>query len=831
MSNMLVRYKLLSLIGVALASLILMAIITFHGFESDQLIFDQVGNNEMSSLQALSQLRTGLQNVRLNLLGAYTELATGHTDTGRLMGQAQAVDAGWKDVASGEAKFSHFEHSAAEQQQWAQLETALNDYRSIATRNRGLIDQMTNLEAANASGRAELLASYARGIDEAASKYAAADGTLAQLMSIGATDASAAVEAGHASQSHMLNTLITMVLVLAAVLAAFGYGILRSLMTQLGAEPILLQEATRRLAEGDLSAEISVQAQDRSSVMAAVASVQSALRLLITDMNRMSREHDAGDIDVKIDESQFKNDFASMAQGVNGMVFGHIAVKKKAMACIKEFGEGNFDAPLEKFPGKKAFINDNIETMRNNIKSFIADMNHMSHEHDLGDIDVKMDEGHFKGDFAAMARGVNGMVFGHIAVKKKAMACIREFGEGNLDAPLETFPGKKAFINETIEQVRGNIKALIVDAHSLSAAALAGVLETRADAQAHRGDFRKIVEGMNSTLDSVVEPFNDVKRVMEAMALGDMTQKITRNYQGDFDAMKTAVNTSIEKLSETLAQINVAADDLSNAAGQVSSTAQSLSQSSSEQAASVEETTAAMEQMTSSINQNADNAKVTNNIATQAAMEAQEGGGAVTETVSAMKQIANRIGIIDDIAYQTNLLALNAAIEAARAGEHGKGFAVVAAEVRKLAERSQVAAQEIGNLAGSSVALAEKAGNLLGAMVPSIKKTSDLVQEIAAASDEQSTGVAQINGAMGQLNKATQQNASASEELAATAEELGAQSAQLQQLVGFFRVDKARAPLASQRSPVSRPAAAAVQRGSRQPAALSPLDEGDFVRY
>ncbi len=584
----------------------------------------------------------------------------------------------------------------------------------------------------------------------------------------------------------------------------------------------------KEFSEGNFDAPLEKFPGKKSFINDNIETMRSNIKDFISAMNHMSREHDLGDIDVRIDESHFKGDFAAMARGVNGMVFGHIAVKKKAMACIKEFGEGNFDAPLEKFPGKKSFINDNIETMRSNIKDFISEMNHMSREHDLGDIDVKIEESHFKGDFAAMARGVNTMVFGHIAVKKKAMACIQSFGEGNLDAELEQFPGKKAFINVTVEQVRANIKALIVDAQRLSAAALAGQLETRADATAHRGDFRKIVEGVNATLDSVIVPFNDVRRVMEAMAAGDMTQRITRNYQGDFDIMKSAINSTVEKLADTLVQINVAADDLSNAAGQVSATAQSLSQSSSEQAASVEETTAAMEQMTSSINQNADNAKVTNNIATQAASEAQEGGKAVSETVAAMKQIADRIGIIDDIAYQTNLLALNAAIEAARAGEHGKGFAVVAAEVRKLAERSQVAAQEIGNLAGSSVDLAEKAGSLLGAMVPSIKKTSDLVQEISASSDEQSSGVAQINGAMGQLNKATQQNASASEELAATAEELGAQSSQLQQLVSFFKTDGHRQMSATR---PSSPSSNNKPRSAARPPSAPSLDEGEFVRY
>jgi methyl-accepting chemotaxis protein len=193
--------------------------------------------------------------------------------------------------------------------------------------------------------------------------------------------------------------------------------------------------------------------------------------------------------------------------------------------------------------------------------------------------------------------------------------------------------------------------------------------------------------------------------------------------------------------------------------------------------------------MTASVAQNTENAKVTDGMATKAAQEANEGGEAVKATVAAMTQIAKKIGIIDDIAYQTNLLALNAAIEAARAGEHGKGFAVVAAEVRKLAERSQVAAQEIGEVASSSVELAQRAGHLLDQMVPNIRKTSDLVQEITAASEEQAAGLSQINSAVGQMNQTTQHNASSSEELAATAEEMSGQAEQLQQVVGFFKLE------------------------------------------
>jgi methyl-accepting chemotaxis protein len=195
-----------------------------------------------------------------------------------------------------------------------------------------------------------------------------------------------------------------------------------------------------------------------------------------------------------------------------------------------------------------------------------------------------------------------------------------------------------------------------------------------------------------------------------------------------------------------------------------------------------------MEQMSASIAQNNQNASITDGIAQKSARDAANGGEAVSATVEAMQKIAERISVIDEIAYQTNLLALNAAIEAGRAGEHGRGFAVVASEVRKLAERSQVAAQEIGELATASVKRAELAGGLLEEMVPSIRKTADLVQEIAAASAEQTTGVTQINSAIGQVSQTMQQNAAASEELSSTAEELSVQAIKLQESMTYFKL-------------------------------------------
>ncbi len=288
---------------------------------------------------------------------------------------------------------------------------------------------------------------------------------------------------------------------------------------------------------------------------------------------------------------------------------------------------------------------------------------------------------------------------------------------------------------------------------------------------------------------SITVPLKEAVAVSNSMAEGDLNIRIDVKGKDETAQLLTSMKNMVERLKTVVADVKGASDNVASGSQQLSSGAEQMSQGTTEQAASAEEASSSVEEMNATIKQNADNASQTEKIALKSAADAMESGKAVSETVGAMKDIASKISIIEEIARQTNLLALNAAIEAARAGEHGKGFAVVASEVRKLAERSQTAAGEISHLSASSVEVAEKAGQMLAKLVPDIQKTAELVQEISAASKEQTTGADQINSAIQQLNQVIQQNAGAAEEMSSTAEELSSQAEQLQSTIAFFKVD------------------------------------------
>ncbi|MGZ3158710.1 MAG: methyl-accepting chemotaxis protein [Burkholderiaceae bacterium] len=301
---------------------------------------------------------------------------------------------------------------------------------------------------------------------------------------------------------------------------------------------------------------------------------------------------------------------------------------------------------------------------------------------------------------------------------------------------------------------------------------------------------------------SISIPLNYAVEIAQNVAAGDLTQKIEVDSTNETGQLLQALKEMNDSLTRTVGDVRVSTDTIAIASSQIAAGNMDLSSRTEEQAASLEETASSMEELTSTVKQNADNARQANQLVVSASDFAMKGGqvvGQVVDTMGSIKEssrkIVDIIGVIDGIAFQTNILALNAAVEAARAGEQGRGFAVVAAEVRNLAQRSAGAAKEIKALIGDSVEkvdagskLVDDAGVTMGQIVTSVKQVADIMSEIAAASQEQSAGIEQINLAITQMDDVTQQNAALVEEAAAAAGSMQTQAGNLAQAVAVFKL-------------------------------------------
>jgi methyl-accepting chemotaxis protein len=310
---------------------------------------------------------------------------------------------------------------------------------------------------------------------------------------------------------------------------------------------------------------------------------------------------------------------------------------------------------------------------------------------------------------------------------------------------------------------------------------------------------------------SITRPMNQAVRIAQTVAAGDLTSHIEVSSRDETGQLLQALKDMNESLVRIVAEVRSGTDTIATASSQIASGNLDLSSRTEQQAGSLEETASSMEELTSTVKQNSDNARQANSLAMSASDVAGKGGAVVSQVVDTMgsinesaKKIVDIIGVIDGIAFQTNILALNAAVEAARAGEQGRGFAVVAAEVRSLAQRSAAAAKEIKTLISDSVEkvdagtkLVDQAGATMNEVVASVKRVTDIIGEITAAGQEQTSGIEQINQAIMQMDEVTQQNASLVEEAAAASEALQDQARNLAQTVSVFKLSGMQATAAA----------------------------------
>lgn len=417
-----------------------------------------------------------------------------------------------------------------------------------------------------------------------------------------------------------------------------------------------------------------------------------------------------------------------------------------------------------------------LREMKARIQEALQETGQLTHAIQTGMLSARGRASQFQGCWQDLILGINRTIDAFMEPFQVTADCIKRIAKGDIPAPLNhQYEGD---FNDIQQHINLLIEAMN-DISSIAEQIANGNLTISAKERSEQDRLMKALNRMITALNEVVE-------MAEEIAAGNLTVDIQERSAND--RLMIALNSMVKRLHEIVYSVMESARNVAEGSEQMNLSAQDVAEGANHQSVAAEQASASMEQMAANIKQNADNARQTEKIALQAAHHARISGEAVAKTVQAMQQIAKKIAVIEEIAGETRLLSLNATIEAAKAQEYGKGFAVVASEVRTLARRSHEAAEEINELVRSSVKVSNTAGKMLKHLVPNIQKTTDLVVEITAASNEQSTGTEMINNAIQQLDQVIQQNTATAEEMATMAEELTSQARQLQSAMTFFKV-------------------------------------------
>ncbi|MBX4263319.1 HAMP domain-containing protein [Clostridium estertheticum] len=562
------------------------------------------------------------------------------------------------------------------------------------------------------------------------------------------------------------------------------------------------------------------------------------IKKLVNYADRLS----LGDIDVEI-VSETKDEIGILMMAFKKMVENI----KEQVNAVEKIASGNLSVEF-KAKSEKDVLGKNIVGMVKTIKELLSETNRLIKATQDGKLETRGNATLFNGGWGKLVVGINEMIDAFVRPINVTSDYVDKISKGNIPSKItDNYNGDFNIIKNNLNLCIDSINLLVSDSDNLVGAALDGKLSVRADASKHSGDYKKIIEGVNNTLDAVIEPvkeaaavltemsngnlkvyvkgdykgehadiknaLNDtidslssyvteISEVLEQMSNSNLELSINNEYKGDFAQIKDALNLIIQSFNDIFTEINNAADQVSSGSNQVSDGSQALSQGTTEQASSIEELTASITQVAAQTKQNAVSASQANELALNAKEGAILGNSHMKEMLKSMEDInasssniSKIIKVIDDIAFQTNMLALNAAVEAARAGQHGKGFAVVAEEVRNLAARSTNAAKETADLIEGSIKkveygtkIANNTADSLNEIVKGVSKAATLVGEIAAASNEQATAIYQINKGIEQVSDVVQTNSATAEQSAAASEELSSQAIMLKNMVGEFNL-------------------------------------------